>query len=146
MRSALLLLLLTTFALLTACGGGGGGGPAVNQPPVAVLTANPDTGAVPLVVTLNGSGSSDVDGNIEIFQWNLGTAGGVLDLNRPTLTVPISLPFGGASTDLTVTLTVTDDDGLTDTAQVTLNLQRATQTRVAVTNAPEAGTPNTSTT
>ena len=44
---------------------------AGNQPPVAVATGAPTSGATPLVVNFNGSGSSDPDGSIASYAWDL---------------------------------------------------------------------------
>lgn len=44
---------------------------AANQPPVAVATATPTSGAVPLQVSFNGTGSSDPDGDPLTFSWDL---------------------------------------------------------------------------
>jgi hypothetical protein len=65
-------------------------------------------------VTLDGSGSSDPDGSIVTYAWDFGdgtTGSGV--------TVTHIYPSAG---DFTVTLTVTDDDGMTgsDTATITV--------------------------
>jgi glucose/arabinose dehydrogenase len=42
-----------------------------NNPPSAVATANPTSGAVPLTVQFNGSASSDPDGDPISFSWDL---------------------------------------------------------------------------
>ena len=42
-----------------------------NQPPVAVASANPTSGAAPLTVNFDGSGSSDPDGNPITYAWDL---------------------------------------------------------------------------
>ncbi len=45
---------------------------SANRPPVAVATANPTAGAAPLLVTFNGSGSSDPDaGDTISYAWDL---------------------------------------------------------------------------
>ena len=60
-----------------------------NQPPVPVISATPLTGSAPLVVNVNGAGSSDPDGSIVSYSWNFGngqTATGPLgadDLHQP---------------------------------------------------------------
>src|SRR5207249_5717388 len=41
----------------------------VNQPPVAVISANPTSGTAPLTVNFSGSGSSDPDGTIASYGW-----------------------------------------------------------------------------
>jgi len=82
-----------------------------NRPPVAVL----DTSSVILdkkeIVTFDASGSYDLDGYIVSYSWDFGdgnTAAGV--------TARHSYPESGA---YTVTLTVTDDDGATDSITAT---------------------------
>jgi len=47
-------------------------GGAANQPPVAVATATPASGAAPLAVTFSGAGSSDPDGSITSYAWTFG--------------------------------------------------------------------------
>jgi PKD repeat protein/glucose/arabinose dehydrogenase len=44
---------------------------SANQPPVAVATANPTSGAAPLTVNFEGSGSSDPDGDPITYAWDL---------------------------------------------------------------------------
>jgi PKD repeat protein len=85
----------------------------INAPPVA--DAGPDMSTIPDAdITFNGYGSTDSDGTIESYQWNLGDG---------TIITGASVTHSYAS-DLTydVTLTVTDDDGAEsqDTAQVTV--------------------------
>lgn len=43
----------------------------VNTPPVAVVSADPPSGAAPLGVTFNGSGSYDPDGSIVAYSWDI---------------------------------------------------------------------------
>jgi hypothetical protein len=50
-------------------------GPPVNQSPVARATATPGSGTTPLVVTLDGSSSSDPDGVIASYAWTFGDGG-----------------------------------------------------------------------
>ncbi len=72
-----------------------------NQPPAAAFTATPGFGAVPLDVTFDASGSTDVDGTIGNYAWDFGdgaTSAGKVTTHR----------FDAEGTR-TVTLTVTDD-------------------------------------
>lgn len=104
------LIVVTVGAALVACGRPIGD--RDNQPPLAV--AGPDLVAlVGEAVSLDGSGSSDADGTIESFDWDLG------DGNRgegATLTHTWSAAGG-----YVVALTVTDDD--TATARDSLVVQ-----------------------
>lgn len=59
-------------ATLAGCGGGSGSAPPSNQPPVAIFTAAPDSGAPPLAVAFDASGSRDADGSIVGYEWDFG--------------------------------------------------------------------------
>jgi PKD repeat protein len=96
--------------------GGSDGTVPVGSGPVAVVVANPTTGEVPLDVQFDGSGSYDRDGaTIVSYQWDFGDDAGN---SGPTLTRPTERYDFGATFD--VTLTVTDSNGLTDTAHVSV--------------------------
>ena len=82
--------------------------PPPQIPPVANCTAIPAHGQGTVNSTLNGSGSYDPNGTIVSYQWNLGL-GNAVTFNH-------SFTNGGNSPMLfPVTLTVTDNHGLTDT-------------------------------
>lgn len=99
---------LAAMLVLAGCGGGGGGGSApANQPPTARFTATPDGGPAPLQVSFDASGSSDADGTIASYEWDIG---GVSASGR---TVDHTFDQKGA---VTVRLTVTDDDSATASA------------------------------
>jgi PKD repeat protein len=70
-----------------------------NVPPVAVVSAS----ASALVVSVDGSGSSDVDGSVVSYAWDFGDGGSASG-------VTASHTYAAAGT-YTVSLTVTDDDG-----------------------------------
>jgi hypothetical protein len=63
---------VASMLLLAACGGGGGGGGGGNTPPVANAGAA-QTVVAGATVTLNGSASSDADGNALTYSWTLPT-------------------------------------------------------------------------
>ena len=80
---------------------------SANRPPVAVATANPTTGAAPLTVTFNGTGSSDPDaGDTLTYAWDLDGDGDYDDSTaaQPTRTYT-------AAGQLHVRLRVTDAAG-----------------------------------
>jgi VCBS repeat-containing protein len=81
---------------------------AVNDAPVADPNG-PYAGSEGVPLTLDGSGSSDVDGTIVAYDWDFGDGSTGAGVN-PTHTY-------AAAGLYTVTLTVTDDGGLTDTAR-----------------------------
>ncbi|HEV8278265.1 MAG TPA: PQQ-dependent sugar dehydrogenase [Streptosporangiaceae bacterium] len=88
---------------------------AANQPPTAVISANPTSGPVPLTVSFGSTGSSDPEGKPLSYSWDLNGDGTFGDATGPT-----------ASNTYTTagvyhpSLRVTDDQGATDTASVTV--------------------------
>jgi glucose/arabinose dehydrogenase len=89
---------------------------AANNPPSAVATANPTSGAVPLTVQFNGSGSSDPDGDPLTYSWDLNGDGTYGD----STAVSPTFVYTTAGT-FTVRLRVTDSHGAsTVSAPVTI--------------------------
>jgi len=86
------------FAAATQAGG--------NQPPIAVASAAPTSGQVPLTVTFNGSGSSDPDGSIASYSWDLDGDGAFDDASgaTPSFTYTVTGTY-------TARLRVTDNAG-----------------------------------
>ncbi len=88
--------------------------PGVLQPPVAVASATPTSGAAQLTVTFDGSGSRDPDGAISAWSWSFGDTG-----SAGTTVVSHTYAAKGA---YTAVLTVTDNAGLSDTASVVITV------------------------
>jgi len=84
-------------------------GPA-QQPPIAAFTYSPLFPQVGQVVTLSGAPSSDPDGSIVSYLWDR-DGDGAPDASGQT----VQATYSSSGTAL-VTLTVTDDDGLTSSA------------------------------
>jgi len=96
----------------------------VSKAPVATFIFSPEFPKVGETVTFNASGSYDPNGYVVSFRWDFGD-GNVTTVTSPTLT------HAYKSTGVyTVTLTVTDNDGYTDTATgiVTLGTPKASFT------------------
>ena len=71
---------------------------SANQPPVAVASANPTSGAAPLTAAFDGSGSSDPNGDAITYAWDLDGDGLFDDSTavQPTLTVHAEREHGAA--------------------------------------------------
>ena len=86
---------------------------APNRAPVAAITASATSGTAPLAVVLNGSGSSDPDGNPLVFTWDFGDGqagtGAVVGHVYPaagTYVVGLTVSDGSLTSTATVTITV----------------------------------------
>ncbi|MEJ2558516.1 MAG: PKD domain-containing protein, partial [Anaerolineae bacterium] len=100
--------------------------PATNQPPTAVISAT-TTAVVSQTVHFDGNGSSDGDGSIVKYDWDLGD--GTTAIGRV-----VTHTYSATGT-YTVTLTVTDDGGLTASAGHVLQVSESSQS-----NGPPAAT------
>jgi PKD repeat protein len=89
-------------------------GTAANQSPTAKLTATPTSGLAPLDVAFNGSASSDLDGQIVSYAWDLGDG-------ETTTGATVSHTYSAVGS-YTATLTVTDDKGAKDSKDVTITV------------------------
>lgn len=92
--------------------------PATPLPPVATISGTPITGTAGTALTLNGSLSSDPDGTIVSYLWSLG------DGTASTAAMP-TVTYAAAGT-YNITLTVTDNAGLTGTATTTATIAAVT--------------------
>ncbi|NOX43180.1 MAG: PKD domain-containing protein, partial [Gammaproteobacteria bacterium] len=105
--------------------------PAANQPPVAIISG-PTTGTAGMMITFSGAGSTDRDGTIASYAWDLGegTTGTLVDITS-------SFAVG----TYTITLTVTDDMGVTGstTANIVITAAGAPQPPVADAGGPYTG-------
>ena len=88
---------------------------AANQPPTAVITANPTNGPVPLAVSFDGTGSSDPEGRPLSYSWDLNGDGTFGDATASTA----SYTYTTAGV-YHPSLRVTDDQGVSDTTSITV--------------------------
>ncbi len=108
-----LTLIITLLLSLLACQQDGT--PQQNQPPLAVFTATPSSGTVPLTVSFDASASSDPDGVITSYIWDYGdgnTSSGVSSAHTYTSTGTFNAQLTvtdnrGSSTSNSTTITVT---------------------------------------
>ncbi len=87
--------------------------PSANQDPVAVVNG-PYTGIEGTAVSFSSAGSNDPDGTIASYSWDFGDGGSSTSAN-PDYTY-------AADGIYTVSLTVTDNDGATNTSQTTATI------------------------
>ena len=88
---------------------------AGNQPPTATINASPTNGGVPLTVSFDGSGSTDPEGRPLTYSWDLNGDQVFGDATGPTATYTYTVQG-----TYTARLRVTDDQGATDVASVTI--------------------------
>ena len=91
-------------------------GGAANEAPKAVADAHPTSGAAPLKVAFDGSGSSDSDGSIVSYVWTVKESGKVIGQKEN-----FSYTFLESGT-YTVQLVVKDNQGASDSDSVTIKV------------------------
>ena len=96
-------------------------------------------------VTLDGSGSSDSDGSIVSYAWELITSNDDVTLTgADTVTASFTAPPVNVDTELVFELTVTDDDGVTAADSVTITVNDTNVAPVAnagIDQSVDEGTP-----
>ena len=91
-------------------------GSSGSNPPTARFTAKPSYGHSPLTIVFDASLSSAVDGTIAVYAWDFGdgaTGSGVTISHMFT---------AAATTNFTVTLTVTNNDGASNTTSIVITV------------------------
>jgi len=117
---------------LTACGGGGGSSaepttttppPPSNVSPTASISA-PQTVDERTTTSLDGSGSSDSDGSISTYEWTISeTDEAFVQIDDHTSsTATLNVGEVMETTNVTIELTVADDDGATNTNSIEIQL------------------------
>jgi len=87
------------------------------QPPVACFDYSPLYPVANETITFNASASYDLDGGIVSYQWNFGD-GNMTTVNDPVITHIYTA--ANSTKNYTVTLTVTDNDGLINSTSTTV--------------------------
>ena len=87
------------------------------KPPVAIIELSDETPEVGQDITFDASNSYDPDGYIKSYYWNISINGKYEENNKKTFTAAF-IESGTA----TIRLTVTDNNGLTDTAVKTITV------------------------
>lgn len=93
------------------------GDPKVNEPPTASFTANVSTPTAGERVSFDGTESSDADGTLVDYSWEINSSH-----SHGWHDATLAHTFEDAG-DYAVSLTVTDDDGATDTVETTIDVQ-----------------------
>ena len=104
----------SVWTLEGACGGDGGGGGGGNEAPTASFTSSPSAPAPGDTVTFDAADSTDTDGTIDSYEWTFGDGSSATGQS-------VTHTYASAG-DYTVSLTVTDDAGGTDTASKTVSV------------------------
>jgi PKD repeat protein len=88
--------------------------PPVNSAPTAEILVSKITGYAPLTVVFDGTSSSDSDGSISTYEWQMGDGGSYQGAQ-------VTHTYNGLGS-FTSTLTVTDNDGASSSSTVTIDV------------------------
>ena len=94
----------------------------MNNPPVASFNYSPRNPVVNQTITFNASSSYDPDGSITNYEWDFG------DGNITNTTEAIITHYYSQAGNYTVNLTVTDDEGATNSTNKTITIYPPTPT------------------
>jgi len=110
----------------------------VNQPPQAAISANPESGLVPLYVDFDASASFDLDGYITGYEWDLDGNGSFETSTGGTAFTSYTYTASG---NYLVVVRVTDDLDATDTASVLVTVTDPVNEppQAALTGTPQSG-------
>ncbi|MBT4034846.1 MAG: T9SS type A sorting domain-containing protein [Candidatus Marinimicrobia bacterium] len=113
--------------------------PNVNFPPVANAGANQyvESGAI---VSLDGSGSSDFDGTIASYLWEQVSGSSVTLTNATSAIASFTVPTVTETSTWVFSLTVTDDEGATASAETEVIVQISTILTIAEARTQALGT------
>ena len=106
---------------------------SANQPPTAVASTDPTSGAAPLTVSFDGRASSDPDGDPLTYAWDLDGDGAFDDATTSTATFTYTQPG-----TYTATLRVSDPSQASATSAITISVGNTPP--AAVIDTPAAGT------
>jgi PKD repeat protein len=109
-------------------------GTGLNNPPLADPNG-PYTAIEGQAITLDGSGSTDLDGTIDLYEWDIDN-NGIYDYSSPSPTQSHTYAQDGT---YTIKLRVTDDLGATDEATTTASISDTAPT-ASFTGNPTSGT------
>ena len=109
-----------------------------NQAPIA-NAGGPYAALQNVTVTVDGSGSTDIDGTLTNFEWDCDDGNGISYVSTGTTSTTFC-SYSAVGT-YTVTLRVTDDDGDTDVTTTTVQVSNGVP--VAVAGGPYTGNKNT---
>lgn len=113
MLTRIYLTLLSCFSLLFLAGCAT---EPTNQSPIAIIDVSATNGEAPLTVTFSGSRSSDPDGTIVDYRWDLGDGN-----TKNGVSVTHTYSQAGA---FTVKLTVTDNQGASGEATTSITVRQ----------------------